>query len=42
MNGYVNEVLDDLKKRIPWEKEFIQAITEVLNSLSMVVERERR
>ena len=42
MNGYVNEVLDDLKKRVPWENEFIQAVTEVLNSLSIVVEREPR
>ncbi len=39
MSTYVNAVIDDLTKRYPWEKEFIQAATEVLESLAPVVEK---
>jgi glutamate dehydrogenase (NADP+) len=40
MGSYVNEVLENLTKRYPWEKEFLQAAREVLGSLDMVVERD--
>ena len=40
MSDYVNAVLDDLHKRYPWEKEFLQAADEVLKSLSVVVDRD--
>ena len=38
MSQYVNEVLEGLKKKYPWETLFIQAATEILNSLAPVVE----
>jgi glutamate dehydrogenase (NADP+) len=40
MGGYVNEVIEAVTKRYPWEKEFLQAVREVLFSLDMVVERD--
>jgi glutamate dehydrogenase (NADP+) len=40
MGSYVNEVIDAVSKRYPWEKEFLQAVKEVLSSLDFVVERE--
>ena len=40
MNQYVSEVLEGLKQRAPWETLFIQAATEILGSLSLVVEKE--
>lgn len=40
MNEYVAGVLENLKKKYYWEKEFLQAAEEVLESLSPVVERE--
>lgn len=40
MNTYVNSVLDDLRRRYSWEREFLQAAAEVLESLSLVVEQE--
>lgn len=40
MNAYAQRVLDDLSKRYSWEKEFLQAATEILESLSLVLERE--
>jgi glutamate dehydrogenase (NADP+) len=40
MSQYVNEVLEGLKKKAPWETLFIQAATEILNSLALVVEKE--
>ena len=40
MNAYVKRVIEDLNKRYPWEKEFIQAATEVLESLSPVMDKE--
>ena len=36
---YVTEVLDKVKKRNAGEKEFIDAITEVLNSLVPVFDK---
>lgn len=40
--SYVREVLDGLYARYPWEKEFLQAATEVLESLEEFVERDPR
>ncbi len=40
MNTYAQKVLDDLSKRYSWEKEFLQAATEVLESISLVLDRE--
>ena len=40
MNQYVAEVMANLKKKYYWEGEFIQAVEEVLESLSPVIEKE--
>ena len=40
MNSYVSSVLNSLENNQPWEKEFLQAATEVLASLGTLVERE--
>ena len=40
MNSYVEKVLNQLHETYPWEKEFLQAATEVLESLSLVMDRE--
>jgi glutamate dehydrogenase (NADP+) len=40
MGSYVNEVIEGVTKRYPWESEFLQAVREVLQSLDMVVERD--
>ena len=42
MNAYVGRVLDQLKADQPWEKEFLQAAAEVLESLSGLMERESK
>ena len=39
MNAYVQRVLNDLIERNPGEKEFHQAATEILNSLSVVFDK---
>lgn len=40
MNSYVSEVLNKLQQNYPWEKEFLQAAKEVLESLSLVMDKE--
>ena len=40
MNAYIAEVLDGLKARTPWEKEFIQAAEEVLESIAPLIEKD--
>jgi glutamate dehydrogenase (NADP+) len=40
MSDYVSEVIDSVSSRYPWEQEFLQAVREVLCSLSAVVESE--
>lgn len=40
MNSYVQQVLSYLQTIYPWEKEFLQAVSEVVESLSMLLERE--
>ncbi len=42
MNSYVAHVLENLTKTYPWEKEFLQAVREVLESLSLVMDREEK
>lgn len=37
--SYVNEVLDRVKKQNPDQPEFIQAVTEVMESLAVVIEK---
>ena len=36
--GYVNDVLNTIYQKVPWEKEFLQAVTEVYTSLTPLVE----
>ena len=38
-NQYLIDVLESVKKRNPGEPEFIQALTEVLESLEPVIEK---
>ena len=40
MNSYVERVLNQLNETYPWQKEFLQAAAEVLESLSLVMDRE--
>jgi glutamate dehydrogenase (NADP+) len=40
MNTYVSRVLNQLKNDHPWEKEFLQAAEEILESLSGLMDRE--
>jgi len=40
MSVYVKEVYDKLSKKYPWEKEFLQAVKEVLESLEILLEKE--
>lgn len=42
MNPYVSGVLNELKNRYHWEKEFIQAVTEVCECVSPMMDREPR
>ena len=36
-NTYTSRVYDDLERRVPWEKEFLQAVREVLTSVEPVL-----
>ena len=40
MNSYTSSVMESLKARYYWEKEFLQAAEEVLDSLSVVIDKE--
>ena len=40
MNAYIAEVLNGIKAKDPWEKEFIQAAEEVLESIAPLIEKE--
>jgi glutamate dehydrogenase (NADP+) len=40
VNSYVQRVLNQLYQTYPWEKEFLQVATEVLESLSLLMDRE--
>mgnify|MGYP003317328503 CR=1 FL=1 len=39
MNAYIERVIEDVKRRDPDQKEFIQTVEEVLRSLEKVVEQ---
>lgn len=39
MNQYISSILENLKKKYFWEKEFLQAAEEVLESLEPVIEK---
>ncbi|MCX8059114.1 MAG: NADP-specific glutamate dehydrogenase [Spirochaetes bacterium] len=40
MNKYISDVIESVKKKYPWESEFIQAVTEVLESLEPIISKE--
>jgi glutamate dehydrogenase (NADP+) len=40
MNPYITQVLDELRGRYPWETEFLQAVDEVLESISPLIDAE--
>ncbi len=40
MNKYAQEVLENLKKKYYWEKEFLQAVEEVFKSISLILDIE--
>ncbi|MDR2861581.1 MAG: NADP-specific glutamate dehydrogenase [Syntrophobacterales bacterium] len=40
MNAYIAEVLNGLKAKVPWEKEFLQAAEEVLEFIEPLIEKE--
>jgi len=40
MNAYISEVIEGIKSKDPWEKEFIQAAEEVLESIGPLIEKE--
>ncbi len=42
MNAYAQRALDQIIARAPWEKEFIQSVTEVFESLGKLLERDRK
>ena len=42
MNKYAERVLDNLKKKYFWEKEFLQAVEEVFNSISLLLDTNPR
>ena len=42
MNAYVAKVLNQLRDAQPWEKEFLQVVKEVLESLGLVMDRESK
>jgi glutamate dehydrogenase (NADP+) len=42
MQYYIHDVLDYVRKRYYWQKEFLQAVTEVFDSITEVVEQEPR
>jgi glutamate dehydrogenase (NADP+) len=39
LNSYCAEILQNLKNKCPWEKEFIQAVHEVFLSIGLAVEK---
>jgi glutamate dehydrogenase (NADP+) len=40
MNSYTQDVLNQIQKRVPWEKEFIQSVAEVFESIGPVLDAE--
>ena len=42
MHAYITEVLNNIKTKVPWETEFLQAAEEVLQSIEPLIEKEPR
>ncbi len=42
MNKYVSKVMEEIRAKQPWEKEFLQAAEEVLQSLGAVLDRDSK
>ena len=42
MNSYAQRVLENIKQTAPWEKEFIQSVTEVFESRGKLLDRDSR
>lgn len=42
MNTYALSVLEEISKKYYWEKEFIQSVTEIFKSLSIVLDKETK
>ncbi|MBF0312730.1 MAG: NADP-specific glutamate dehydrogenase [Oligoflexia bacterium] len=42
INSYAQRVLDEVKQRYHWESEFIQAVSEVLESITALLDQEHR
>ena len=42
MNAYAQKVLDELTAKAPWETEFLQAVTEVFETIGGVLEADPR
>ena len=42
MNSYAQRVLEDVKQAAGWEKEFIQSVTEVFESLGKLLDSDKR
>ena len=40
MHAYIAEILNNLKAKVPWEKEFLQAAAEVLETIEPLIEKE--
>jgi len=38
MNTYTNNVLELLKEKCPWEKEYIQSVSEVFKSITPILD----
>ena len=38
MNAYAQRVFDELKTKVPWEKEFLQSVEEVFNTLGSALD----
>ena len=42
MNSYAQRVLESIKQSAGWEKEFIQSVTEVFESLGKLLDRDSK
>ena len=42
MNSYAQRVLENIKQTAGWEKEFIQSVTEVFESLGKLLDRDSK
>jgi glutamate dehydrogenase (NADP+) len=40
LNPYCADIIQNLKNKYPWEKEFIQAVREVIQSINVVIEKD--